>query len=342
MTGGTGDHVSRPEITVLYITGWCRSGSTILGNVLNEVRGFFHVGELYFLWRNAFGNGSNTSCGCGEHLTQCPVWSKVLGAVTPAGQTAESHAREIVRLQYETVRTRHTWRVLRRGARPDALRAYAENLAKTYRAVADATGCHTIVDSGKLPAEAALLPHVEGIRPVYLHLVRDPRAVTHSWTKTKQYVVPMSAQRSTAYWVGFNLASDAILRRHRERSRFLRYEDFIAEPAASVDALLELTGTNRAENPVRGRTVSLGRNHTVTGNPDRFRSGPTLLRAGDDAWRTELPATAKAMTLALSWPLMGRYGYQRRPRRVPTSAAPAPTTDINDTRENALGSGTRK
>ena len=36
------------------------------GNVLNEVPGFFHVGELHFLWKNAAGRGANNRCGCGR------------------------------------------------------------------------------------------------------------------------------------------------------------------------------------------------------------------------------------------------------------------------------------
>jgi hypothetical protein len=39
-------------VAVLYVTGWCRSGNTVLGNVLAEMPGVFHVGELRFLWRN--------------------------------------------------------------------------------------------------------------------------------------------------------------------------------------------------------------------------------------------------------------------------------------------------
>jgi hypothetical protein len=317
--------MARPEITVLYITGWCRNGSTILGNVLNEVSGFFHVGELGFLWKNAYGNGSNTSCGCGENLTRCPIWSRVLAAAAPPGHAPEAHARDVIRQQHSSVRTRHTWRVLRGlPTSGGALREHAATLARTYRAIAEVTGCRVIVDSGKLPAEAALLPHVEGISPRFLHLVRDPRAVTHSWTKTKQYVVPMSALRSTAYWCGFNLASEAILRRHSAHSRFLRYEDFIADPAATVGSLLEFAGGERSTNPVRERTVVLGKNHTVTGNPDRLRSGPTLLRGEDDAWRAELSLRAKALTLAMGWPLMRRYGYH------------------NASRESTLGSGTHE
>ena len=81
--------------------------------------------------------------------------------------------------------------------------------------------------------------------------------------------------------------AEAVIQRAPERSFFLRYEDFIADPANVVAGLLRLVGAEGAANPVQGRTVNLGKNHTVTGNPDRFRSGPTLLRPEDDAWRKE-------------------------------------------------------
>ncbi|WP_239014071.1 sulfotransferase [Archangium violaceum] len=331
--------MSQSNLKVLYITGWCRNGSTIIGNVLNEVKGFFHTGELSFLWKNAYGNGSNTFCGCGEALTRCGVWSKVLEEETPPGQTPASHAREIVKRQTRAVRTRHTWSILRDGTRAEDVREYAAMLSRTYHAIAKVTGSHTLVDSGKLPSEAALLPHVEGITPYFLYLVRDPRAAAHSWTKTKQYVVPMSAFRSTAYWVGFNLASEAIIRRYPDRSFFLRYEDFIADPANVVQALLELVGAGDATNPVKGRTVDLGKNHTVTGNPDRFRNGPTLLRPEDDGWRKELPARARSITQALSWPLMARYGYFQPPRTQARQGVDSKTA-TNDTREDIRGTGT--
>lgn len=303
-------------ITVLYITGWCRNGSTLVGNILNEVRGVFHTGELYFLWKNAFGNGSNTSCGCGAALARCPVWSQVLAAEIPPGRSAEAQAQQIVNRQLASVRARHTWRVLQQGVHSAALREYAAMMSRTYRKIVDVTGCRIIIDSSKLPVEAALLPHVAGISPLYLHLMRDPRAVAHSWTKTKQYVVPMSALRSAAYWLVFHLASDAVVRRSPERSIFIRYEDFIVEPARWVDCLLEFVAADRAANPVSGRNVVLGGNHTVTGNPDRFRKGATLIRANDSAWQEELSTQAVGITQALSWPLMRQYGYPALRRNV--------------------------
>jgi len=297
------------SITVLSINGWCRNGSTIIGNLLNEVDGFFHAGELHFLWQNAYGHGSNTRCGCGLDLVRCPIWSRVLAAELPRGASARAHAGEVRRRQAAGLRTRHTWSVLRGGLGSELRREHAATMARVYRAIADATQCRVIVDSTKIPGEAALLSRVDGIEPYYVHLVRDPRATAHSWMRQKDYAHPMSAVRSTAYWIGFNLASRALVRRHPERSRFLRYEDFVRDPEAALGELIALCGGDPAGNPIRGRTAELRKNHTVTGNPDRFRSGTTLIRADDAAWRAELPAGSKAATLALAWPLMRRYGY---------------------------------
>ena len=317
--------MTTPRIKVLSITGWCRNGSTLIGNLLNEVDGFCHVGELHFLWKNAYGNGSNTRCGCGRDLVACPVWSKVLAAELPPGTTPERHAEAVRRRQQDGLRTRHTWRVLRDGAGADTRREHAATMARTYRAIAEVTGARVIVDSTKIPGEAALLPSVEGIDPLYLHLVRDPRAVAHSWSRQKDYVYTMTAARSAAYWLGFNLASRAIVKRHPGRSVVMRYEDFIQEPAAAIRSLIELCGGDPAKNPVRGRIAELRENHTVTGNPDRFRTGATEIRAFDGAWQAELSTSAKLATLALTWPLLGVYGYGLR------GARPANATNITNT-----------
>lgn len=317
------------DITVLCVTGWCRNGSTILGNILNEVPGFVHVGELHFLWKNSAGRGANSLCGCGAVLTECPVWSEILPVGRPAGITPAGWADVVIARQRGYARTRHTWRILKRGLDSEPLRQHAELMAATYRAIAERTGARVVVDTSKMPGEAALLPHLPGIRPVFVHLVRDPVAVANSWRAPKDYVYVMSAGKSTAYWRGFNLASKAIQRRYPEQSVFLRYEDFIADPAATVAELLRRCHADPGDNPVHGQTVDLHTNHTVTGNPDRFRTGSTVIRPTDDSWKRGLPRKARLAAMLLSWPMSWRYGYRHpagllaRPQPAPAAAGSA-------------------
>lgn len=296
-------------LKILCITGWCRNGSTIIGNILNEIPGFFHVGELHFLWKNAAGKGSNELCGCSRKLVECPIWSRILPLGRPAGVSAEAYADTVIRRQQACVRTRHTWRVLGRGLHCDDIREHAALMTRTYHAIGELTGARVIVDTTKIPGEAALLPHLEGVTPYYVHLVRDPLAVAESWRQQKQYAHTMSSLKSTAYWLGFNLASEALTRRYPERSLLLRYEEFIADPAPTIDALLRLCAADSAANPMQGRTIELHTNHTVTGNPDRFRTGPTIVRDRDDSWKIGLSVPAKVAAVALSSPLLRRYGY---------------------------------
>jgi len=324
-----GQPVAESDITVLCITGWCRNGSTILGNVLNEVPGFFHVGEIHFLWKNSAGLGVNNLCGCGATLPECPVWSEILPVGRPDGVSPTDHARTVIRRQRAAARTRHTWRILRNGLGSTDLTEHAELMTAVYQAVAARTGSRVLVDTTKIPGEAAVLPRLPGIRTVFVHLVRDPMAVSNSWRTPKEYVYTMPAGKNTAYWRAFNIASRALLRRYPQQSMLLRYEDFIADPAATVDTLLRLCGADPADNPVTGQTVQLHTNHTVTGNPDRFRHGETVIRPKDESWRAHLPRSARLATMLVAWPMAWRYGYRAtgglrvpaRPVRPATTAA---------------------
>jgi hypothetical protein len=295
-------------VTVLYVTGWCRSGSTVLGNILAEVPGVFHTGELRFLWLNGvLAAGSNRRCGCGADLLDCPLWSAVLEAGRPAARTLARHAGDVVRWQ-AACRTRHTWRVLREPPR----NGWPGTLAATYHAIAQQTGARLIVDSSKFASDAALLSHLDGIEPAYVHLVRDPRGVALSWLRPKDYTGRRGVLNSTAYWVGFNLAAEAVGTARRQAAMRLRYEDLTRDPRGSVARVLALVGRDASENPVGadGR-AELGPNHTVTGNPNRFERGSVCLRE-DRRWRDSLSAPRRAAATVVALPLMGRYDYTRK------------------------------
>ncbi|TDD84523.1 sulfotransferase [Actinomadura darangshiensis] len=293
-------------LKVLYITGWCRSGSTMLGNVLAEVPGVVHVGELRFLWRNGvLGTGSNRRCGCGSNHRECPFWSEVLEEVRPAGRSLERHAAQVVAWQ-EEYRTRHTWRVLQAPPR----NGWPSTLAAAYRAIARVSGARVVVDSSKYASDAAVLSTLPEIEGRYVHLIRDPRAVACSWARPKAYTGHRSVLNSTLHWTGFNLAAEAVGRAHRADSLHMRYEDLVGSPRAAVGAVLALLG-HGGQNPVAADgTVELGGNHTVTGNPNRFARGRTAIEE-DRRWHTALPRPQRSAATLLSLPLLNRYGYPK-------------------------------
>ena len=308
---------------VLYITGMTRCGSTMLGNTLNEIPGVLHVGELHYMWRNGIlGAGTNSSCGCGAGLTDCPLWSSVLAS--PAVPASHGDARRMLAVQDRHLRTRHTPARLAeaRGSRaaPPAVVELTEAVAALYRELTAQLGVRLIVDSSKYPAEAAALLGRDDLDVRVLHMVRDPRATAFSYQSGKSYVARMTPLRSTAYWSGINAASDLVGVGAKDRYKRIRHEDFAREPRRVLDEVMRFAGAPEA-NPVddEGR-VRLGDNHTVTGNPDRLNRGLVTIRAGD-RWRTELAWPPRAVTTAGAGLQMYHYGYAGMPSpRTPAAA----------------------
>ncbi|GGN10783.1 sulfotransferase family protein [Lentzea pudingi] len=295
---------------VLYLTGMMRCGSTMIGNVLGETEGTLHVGELHYLWRNGvLDQGTNSSCGCGSPLSECPLWSDALDD--------DRIATAVEAVQATRLRARHTPRRLAESigpmAAPPDVRWLTGLTADVYRRAASVAGADVVVDGSKYPAEAAAMLG-SGLDVRVLHVVRDARATTHSYRKDKSYVERMSAARSTGYWTAVNAASDLLALAGRSRYLRVRHEDFSARPAEVIDEVMAFAGIT-GPNPVSADgTVELGVNHTVTGNPDRFHRGRVLI--GDNArWRTELDWKPRTLTTAASAPQLLRYGYPVLTRR---------------------------
>ncbi|MFI8308377.1 sulfotransferase [Streptomyces sp. NPDC085927] len=302
---------------VLYITGWMRSGSTLLGNILQELPGVQHVGELHYLWQNGvLRTGTNSSCGCGLSLTDCPLWSRVLRDLDVTDM--EATARRTAMLQRALLRTRHTPARLAetRGTAWPApgVTELLDRTVEIYRLLGGRGSERLTVDSSKCPAEAAALLGRSDLDVRILHIVRDPRATALSYRRAKEYIDPMSPARSSAYWTAFNAASALMEKAAVGRFLRVRHEDLCSRPRETVSEVMRFAGLDD-DPPVDGSgKVVLGGNHTVTGNPDRLQHGPTLVRP-DERWRTQLSARDIAAATTAAAPLLALYGYPLLPGR---------------------------
>lgn len=297
---------------VLYVLGRGRSGSTIFGNVLGELDGFFCGGEIRFVWDPVVVRSSE--CACGSVIFECPVWSEVLA------QLRDVDVAQVARWQHEIVKEHNTVRLLRRRARTrwDALESYARVMQRLYAALARVTGATVIVDTSKRPSYAAFLGTLDEFEPYYVHLVREPHASAYSW-RSRKYASALAdrdvrrrtALDATVRWDLLNLGSEAVLRRAGAgRALQIRYEDFVAAPRTTVERARELVGESSARSPfVDDRTVALGVNHSIAGNPSRFSTGTLVLEDKSD-WRDGQSRIDRWITTAVAFPFLHRYGYR--------------------------------
>src|SRR5919106_327280 len=138
-SGGAGVSAPVDPVTVLFVVGSGRSGSTLLDILLGQVDGFFSTGELHSLWWAGILEGRR--CGCGLAVTECAVWRRVIARTLPGG-SVRSHARQVTRLQGGLPGPVGAWRLARggEGAGRGDLERYGRELAETYRGIAEATG----------------------------------------------------------------------------------------------------------------------------------------------------------------------------------------------------------
>ncbi len=234
----------------------------------------------------------------------------------------------VSRWQDRSVRSRHTLGLLRGGTGSTidqaALGRYRDVADRLYHSIADVTGARVIVDSSKRPSDGALTNLLPQVEPYFVQLVRDPRAVVHSWRRTKRELdtdtatqMPRQGRLSTAAgWLELNALSELVRRRAPSgRSMLLRYEDLAADPRRTIEAIRTMVGETTGDLPfVDDHSVHMQPTHTVSGNPTRFATGVVELRA-DDEWLDAMPAFDRRLTTVVTSPLLPRYRYPLWPGR---------------------------
>jgi hypothetical protein len=266
--------------SLLYIAGYGRSGSTLLGRLLAQNEDVLNLGEVIF---SASHIGSDSAiCGCGRPMTECPVWSRI-----PAGVSAGP-----------AVTDRQTHLAI-------------------LEAILSTAPHRVVVDVSKTARSNALRPfflasHLS-VPVTVVHLVRDPRAVLWSVLRERLRRTPdiglpqqvLLALRISAAWSVANLAVDFFGLLRRGRKIRVDYENALRNGVpAPLQPLL-------GEAPLEGRDLGLptDNNHLVAGNAMPQAATVRL----DEEWRSALHPRVGLVVLLACLPLLVRYSLLRRP-----------------------------
>jgi hypothetical protein len=304
------------RVSVVYLSGFGRSGSTLVERMLGAAPGWVNVGELVDLARAVA--PADELCGCGLPFSACPVWTQV--GEQAFGGWSEQVLRRLVALHRAAARQRHLPGLLSRRVPTAELTELRSSYGAIYRAVAVVTGARVVVDASKGPALGAALTGAPGVDLRILNVVRDPRAVAWSWLRhverphaggagEEMWRIPV--HRAASQWSALQLEVEAIARWGRVPAQRLRYEDFVAEPVGELARAAEGLGlalTAEDLPHVDEAGIELAPSHGLSGNPSRFRSGTVPIRR-DDRWQAEMPARSRAVVTALTLPLLKQYGY---------------------------------
>ena len=308
--------MTKEKIKVLNIIGWGRSGSTVLGNVLGHCEGFFFGGELRNIWKLSL--LKNRLCGCGVPLKECSFWNSVLKK--SFGEVRNLDVSLIVKQLEKTTKSRAVALKFSPcgGKYFSSFKYSLDAIRKLYSGIQAETYCRVIVDATKAPLYSYFLSLVDELDVYVIHLIRDPRGIAYSRKKkivqpdkeSTIYLEQFNPMNNSLLWNVRNLISEYLWKKYENKYLMVRYEDFALEPERTVSNILNFIGESNAKTPfVSDRTVRLGHNHSVWGNPSRFKTGDVELKL-DDEWRNKLGFLDKTVSTICTLPLLVKYGYK--------------------------------
>lgn len=290
--------MTHTNLSLIYIAGYGRSGSTLVDLLLNTHDDIIGIGELLHLFKY---NPLNIPCSCGMSVASCSFWKSVIDIrpMYTANYTAPRHIHYIHHTHCDTLH---------------CLKHILHNISYL-------SGKSVIVDSSKT-ATVKSIRHLLMIQRIFgsqlkvLHLVRDPRAVMWSIMRgsNKKLLAGKSEKvwgapyRAVFGWYRANLLTHIIKRTHPHLQIIrMRYEDIVHKPIQEISKLglfLDLDMSQLIKIVQNGNPIHGG--HAIAGNRMRHH-GPIKLTA-DFEWQVKMPKTTKSLAWA-SWPLSARYGY---------------------------------
>lgn len=309
--------MANDKIKILYIAGAGRSGSTLIDILLGKIDGFTSFGELRWIWQRSF--RENQLTGDDLPFKESPFWNEVVQQAFGGFDKIDPEylitlKEKVDRLRYIPQLARPQWRTEKFLKNFNELSSY---LVPLYSAIQNVSGCELIIDSSKDPSYGYILNAIPEFEVYILHLVRDSRAVAHSWQRKKvrpeihwkqQYMPQFGIFRSSRVWNNSNLACEGF-RFINDRYMFMRYEDFTKAPFKHTRDMLDFFGyQDKSLDFLSDNKFQPSGAPSVSGNPLRFQKDEITIKS-DAEWSKKMPMSQQALVSVLTSPLMAGYGY---------------------------------
>ncbi len=267
-------------LSIIYISGSGRSGSTLLERVFNSSPNTLALGEFHCLWRLP---PERITCSCGLPFEQDDFWRDVLKRANIDKPVID----ELRHLEAKVARTpfllRHRMSRTSLLRDPDVQRFLALQF-QIFEQVSLVSGRNILVDSSKAGPRAWLMSCDPRVRTI--HLYRDPKDVIASWRSAKfDRGMDGNMQRMSVHGAAIDwLKVEQLSRLFAPNDPVTRidYENLCRHPQATIESALSTLDLCEPIVPNwLGPTQILpgALYHSLNGNPDRFDKGPITIAA---------------------------------------------------------------
>jgi len=303
----------------LFICSAGHSGSTLLDMLIGSHPECESLGEVVLLPMEF---AMDRDCTCGTKIRACPLWSSVARRLevdtenNPYGlnlgylsvkfgdarlKTPWAVARTRIGYGLSYYRQRYGIKIPRFIA--SEFEKGIQNTLELYDAVRVVADKRVVVDSSKHHTRATALYRSQPGLVRIIFLVRDGRGVFYSGLKAG-----LDRSYSLNSWRRHYTHALPLLRKwvKPEHMLFVRYEDMVENPAATLSQVCDLAGIAYDEEMLKFRSVI---HHNVNGNQLRFGSVEKIRL--DEAWKKGLSQRDAAYFESRAGELNRFFGYQQ-------------------------------
>jgi hypothetical protein len=300
------------RLTVVYIMGYGRSGSTLLDILLNNHPEIVSVGALsnFFEWILR-----KESCACGKPVQSCVFWEPIVKKYDE--YMAKSHKKAQLLVEGH----RYFSRLANQRLSTQLTADYGQLMTTLYSDIATVSSKNNIVDSSKSAREvcgrAYALARYTSLNVKIIHLTRDGRAVM--WSAMKGSGSPERPQsrnkltraaKAVYGWIQANHTSEKTRRLLGNKSTLLvRYEDLVTDPESQLSRIGEHIGL-----PMDGiiQKIKDGANFTVSHNlgGNRLRFTENIVIKPDFGWQSGLTRGYKIVFWMVAQRVARKYNYE--------------------------------
>jgi hypothetical protein len=293
---------------LIYIAGYGRSGSTVLGAILGSHPSIVGLGEITTMFgvlSQSKGHALN-NCSCGKSFNDCDYWQNILESseYNSIQQWANIHKT------FQKVEDIRSLLILLRGG-------FSEHGNISHIGAAYADYNHTLlnslvkrnqqtifVDSSKTVwnriGRPYALQELVGLDVKVIHLIRDGRATMWSRAKGKNRTLAQKRPSisilrgllGAALWSSTNLLTSVLLLRvPNENVLRIHYEDLIDDAEHTMQELGQFIGQDLSDitRKLVNRDSFMVSNIHLAGGNRLLKNGSFVVKV-DKSWRKQLPA----------------------------------------------------
>ena len=297
------------KIKIVYLTGYGKSGATLIGRHLGNSKEAFFVGKLKYFWKR--GLLKNEECTCGENVDSCNFWKNVTDEYLKFFTSIDNESISNEFREFEKLKNYFKLKKIEKNNSDNTLKLlldkYLEHNEKLYEIIAKVSGKNILVDISRIPGRLLALSFSNKIEIYPVYLMRDPRGMLNSFVQADNHWYGENRHSILKQLITWNANTFFSIKHIKKMSPvkflFILYSDYVRNPSSELKQLDELINDEFNNEVNNGKVIiNLEPGHVFAGNRSRLESGNVTITE-DTKWKQQLSQLNKVLATVISLPL---------------------------------------